>query len=81
MARYFRDEQKKEMAEWLLELREIVTPDDCNTASSSEFRPNRNRARELVRLLDSQRADPHSDFDYEYDRVRWIWGRLEASSK
>jgi hypothetical protein len=78
MARYFPDEQKTEMAEWLLELRGTVTPDDSNTASSSGFSPKRDRARMLVRLLDSHRADPQSDFDYEFDRVWWIWQRLEG---
>jgi hypothetical protein len=78
MAIYYTDQQKKQIGEWLLELREIVTPGDFNIASPSEFSPKRDRARELVALLDQCRVHPASLIAYEFDRVRWIWQRLEA---
>ena len=69
MAIYYTDQQKAEIAGWLLELREIVNPAD--------FPANRTRARELVSLLDQHKVHPASLIAYEYARVRRIWRRLE----
>jgi hypothetical protein len=68
MARYFTDREKAEIREWLLELREVVNPVD--------FPANRDRARELVSLLDQRPTHPSSLIAYEYARVRRIWRRL-----
>jgi len=81
MAIYYTDQQKKLIGGWLLELREIVTPDDFNTASPSQFNPKRDRARELVALLDQYKLPRFSAIVDEYDRVRRIWRRLEANSE
>jgi len=80
MTIYYTDGQKKQLGEWLIELREIVTPGDYNTASPSEFLPTRDRARKLASLLDKYRTDPDSMFADEYDRVRRIWQRLELQA-
>jgi hypothetical protein len=53
---YYTDKQKKQLGCWLLELRAIATPDDCNTASPSKFLPHRDRARKLVSLLDKYKT-------------------------
>jgi len=81
MAMYYTDEQKRQIGEWLLELREIVTPGDFNTASPSEFSPKRDRARELVAQLDKRKVHSASLIAYEFDRLRRIWRRLEANGK
>jgi len=60
-------------------LREIVTPDDFNTVSPSQVK--RDRARELVALLDQYKLHRFSAIVDEYGRVWWIWRRLEANSE
>jgi hypothetical protein len=60
-------------------LREIVIPDDFNTVSPSQLK--RDRARELVALLDQYKLARFSAIVDEYDRVWWIWRRLEANSE
>ena len=72
MAIYYTDQQKTKIREWLLELREILTPD--------KFAPNRERARELVSLLDQRPTHPTCLIAYEFGRVRHIWRRLESQS-
>jgi hypothetical protein len=69
MAIYYTDRQKDEIRAWLLELREIVTPD--------KFAPNRERARELVALLDEHPTHPACIIAYEFGRLRRVWRRLE----
>jgi hypothetical protein len=60
-------------------LREIVIPDDFNTVSPSQLK--RDRARELVALLDQYKLPRFSAIVDEYDRVWRIWRRLEANSE
>jgi hypothetical protein len=79
MTMYYTDREEKQLCKWLLELRDIVTPGDNDTASSGEFLPRRDRARKLVGLLDKYKTDPHCGFAYEYSRLRPIWRRLENS--
>jgi hypothetical protein len=73
MAIYYTDRQKDEIRAWLLELREIVSPD--------KFAPNRERAHELVALLDQHRVHPACLIAYEFGRLRRIWRRLDAQSE
>jgi len=73
MAIYYTDQQKTKIREWLLELREIVTPD--------KFAANRERARELVKYLDDCKLVPTSIVHDEFQRVRRIWRRLDAQSE
>jgi hypothetical protein len=73
MARYFTDGEKAEIQGWLLELREIVTP--------NEFPTHRQRACKLVALLDQRPTHPACVISYEYKRVRKIWRRLDAQSE
>jgi len=73
MAIYYTDQQKTKIREWLLELREIVTPD--------KFAANRARARELVKYLDDCKLVPTSIVHDEFQRVRRIWRRLDAQSE
>ena len=70
MAIYYTDRQKDEIRAWLLELREVVTPDG--------FAPNREQARELVRRLDRLKFEPTSIIDDEFRRLQRIWRWLEA---
>ena len=81
MAIYYTDQQKKQIGGWLLELREIVTPNDLRISTPSEFRAKRDRAKRLVALLDQHKLPRHSDIANDYDRVRRIWRRLEADSE
>jgi len=72
MAIYYTEEQQDQIRSWLLELRRIVTP--------NEFPTHRDRARELVSLLDQHRVHPASLIAYEFGRLRKIWRRLEKRS-
>ena len=72
MARYFTDREKSEIREWLLELREIVTPDG--------FAAKRDRARELVAVLDKHPTHPACLIADEFSRLPKIWRRLETQA-
>jgi hypothetical protein len=72
MARYYTDGQEDEMRGWLLELREIVNPND--------FMPHRDRASELVGRLDQCNFERTSTMDDEFQRVRRIWDRMETEA-
>jgi hypothetical protein len=58
---------------WLIELREIVTPDG--------FAAKRERARELVPFLDEHPTHPACIIADEFGRLRRIWRRLEAQAQ
>ena len=73
MAIYYTDEQKAQIGEWLIELREVVNPVD--------FPVHRHRARQLVALLDERPTHPACLIAYEYERLRRIWKRLEAEAQ
>jgi hypothetical protein len=73
MAIYYTDQQKDEIRAWLLELRRIVNPVD--------FPANRDRARELVSLLDQHPTHPACLISCEYQRVRKLWRRLDAQAR
>ncbi|MGD0522495.1 MAG: hypothetical protein ABR866_17785 [Candidatus Korobacteraceae bacterium] len=72
MAIYYSDKQKDEIREWLLELQAII-PD--------RFIAKRDRARELVALLDENPTHPACLISYEYQRLRKIWRRLETQAE
>ena len=71
MAIYYSDKQKDEIREWLLELQAII-PD--------RFIAKRDRARELVALLDQRPTHRCCTIDDEYQRVRKVWRRLERQT-
>jgi hypothetical protein len=73
MAIFYTDQEKAEIVGWLIELRQIVTPDG--------FAANRERARELVALLDQYKLVPTSIVHDEFQRVRRIWRRLESEAE
>jgi hypothetical protein len=68
---YYTEEQQDRIRCWLIELRRIVNPVD--------FPAHRDRARELVALLDEHPTHPACLIGCEYKRVRKIWRRLESS--
>ena len=72
MARYFTDREKAKIQGWLLELQAII-PD--------RFIAKRDRARELVALLDENPTHPACLISYEYQRLRKIWRRLETQAE
>jgi hypothetical protein len=53
MAIYYTNKQKKQIGGWLVELREIVTPDDFNTASPSQFNLKHDRAKRASSSVES----------------------------
>ena len=71
MAIYYSDKQKDEIREWLLELQAII-PD--------RFIAKRDRARELVALLDENPTHPACLIADEFGRLRRIWRRLDAQA-
>jgi hypothetical protein len=72
MAIFYTDQEKAEIVGWLLELREIANPVD--------FPVHRERARELVSLLDERPTHPACLIADEFGRLRRIWRRLEKRS-
>ena len=72
MARYYTPEQKAEMEAWLLELRGII--------HSGMFEACRDRALELVRLLDAHPTHRASEFSFEFERLLNVVRRLERQS-
>jgi hypothetical protein len=71
MARYFTDREKAKIQGWLLELQAII-PD--------RFIAKRDRARELVALLDENPTHPACLIADEFGRLRRIWRRLDAQA-
>jgi hypothetical protein len=72
MARYFTDREQAQIRAWLLELRRIVNPVDLPA--------HRERACELVSLLDQRPTHPACIISYEFCRLRKIWRRLECQA-
>jgi DNA invertase Pin-like site-specific DNA recombinase len=68
MATYYPEDQQNQIRNWLLELRGLLNP--------VGFSDNRDRAHELVRLLEQIRPEPTSIIATEIDRLRRIWRRL-----
>jgi hypothetical protein len=67
------DDDKDQIRQWVLELREIVTPD--------KYPVKRERAREVVALLNQFRFEPTSIIADEIERLAIIWRRLEKGCR
>ncbi len=73
MARYYTPEQKADMVGWLLELQDII--------HSGRFEARRDRALDLVRLLEAHPTHWASEFNYEFERLLNVVRRLDRQTK
>ena len=70
MARYYTPEQQAAIQSWVCELQDIV-PD--------RYPAKRNRAWQLVDLLEAHPTDPYCLIEYEFRRLKTVWRRLDRS--